>query len=159
MNHAPPTTPVHEVMTQSPISVTPDTTVGELMALFDRHDFSAFPVTDRQGVLRGIVAKLDVLRLFRPDERFRIPAFATIASTRVRDIMRPGVITLEPGDSIVGVGDLMVETRLRSVPVVERRSGLPVLVGIVSQGDVLRRLRFAMVDELQASGRGSHETG
>jgi len=118
-----------------------------------------FPVTDRHGVLRGIVAKLDVLRLFRPDEQFRIPEFATISSTRVRDVMRPGVVTLEPGDSIVGVGDLMVETRLRSVPVVERRSGLPVLVGIVSQGDLLRRLRFAMVDELQASGEGSHDLG
>lgn len=153
MNHRPPTTPVHEVMTHTPITVSPDTTVGDLMALFDRHDFNAFPVVDDRSVLLGIVSKLDVLRLFRPDASFRIPDLARISATRVRDIMRPGVITLEPEEALVGAADLMVETRLRCVPVVRRQSGVPVLVGVVSQGDLLRRLRYEMVEELEAPRR------
>ena len=34
----------------------------------------------------------------------------------------------------------MVETKLRTLPVVERRGGKPVLVGIVSRKDLLRCL-------------------
>jgi CBS domain-containing protein len=55
--------------------------------------------------------------------------------------MRPGVLTLHPEDELAAAIDLMVETRLRTLPVVERRhGGAPVLIGIVSQGDVLRAL-------------------
>ena len=55
--------------------------------------------------------------------------------------MRPGVFTLEPGQLLEAAIDLMIETRLRSLPVVERpRGGAPRLVGMVSQGDVLRAL-------------------
>jgi predicted transcriptional regulator len=40
-----------------------------------------------------------------------------------------------------------VETELRSIPVVQRTSGRPKLVGMVSRGDVIRGLRFAMRGE------------
>lgn len=153
MNHRPATTPIHEIMTHAPVTVTTHTTVGDLMTLFDRHDFNAFPVVDEHSALRGIVSKRDVLRLFRPDASFRIPDFATISSVRVGDFMRPGVITVEPEDPLVAAADLMVETRLWSLPVVQRRGGVAVLVGVVSQGDLLRRLRFEMVEELEATQR------
>ncbi len=147
MSHRPPTAPLHEVMTQAPVTVTPQTTVRDLLALFDRHDFNAFPVVDEAGVLQGIVSKLDVLRLFQPDAAFRVPDFGAIASMRVGNIMRPGVITVEPEDPLVAAATLMVETRLRTLPVVRRKAGGAVLMGIVSQGDLLRALRFEMVEE------------
>lgn len=147
MSHRPPTAPLHEVMTQAPVTVRSQTTVRELLALFDRHDFNAFPVVDEAGVLQGIVSKLDVLRLFQPDAAFRVPDFGAIASTRVGSIMRPGVVTVEPEDPLVAAATLMVETRLRTLPVVRRRAGGAVLLGIVSQGDLLRALRFEMVEE------------
>ena len=145
------TMPVLEVMTRAPLTVTPNTSVDELMALFDRHDFNAFPVVDQTGVVRGIVTKLDVLRLLRPDWGFQVTGRGLLASTRVADVMRPGVVSVEPEDPIVVAADLMVETRLRSLPVVQRKSGLPVLVGIVSQGDLLRGFRF----EFAGQGRGA----
>ncbi len=143
------TRPVHEVMTRAPITVAPGTTVEELLSLFERHDFNAFPVVDEWGALRGIVTKLDLLRMLRPDRNLRIPNFDAISSQQVDDIMRHGVITVEPEDPIVVAADLMVETKLRSLPVVERRSGNPALVGMVSRGDVLRGLRFELVEEFQ----------
>lgn len=138
------TMPIYEVMTPAPVTVRPDTPVEELLALFDRHDFNAFPVVATDGSLRGIVSKLDVLRLLHPDESFRLPAPRTIAATRVSAIMRPGALTVEAEDPVVAAAELMVATGRRSLPVVRRRGGWPVLVGIVSRGDLLRGLRFEL---------------
>jgi CBS domain-containing protein len=142
---------VYDVMTHAPVTVAPETAIGTLMELFDRHDFHAFPVVDPHGVVCGIVTKLDVLRMFRPDAALRIPDVSTLASRRVADIMRRGVVSVEADDPVVVAADLMVETRLRSLPVVRRNSGGPRLVGIVSQGDVLRGLRFALSDARRAA--------
>ncbi|HEX9611266.1 MAG TPA: CBS domain-containing protein [Gemmatimonadales bacterium] len=142
------TMPVYEVMTRAPVTVTSQTTVKDLIALFDRHDFNAFPVVDDRGMVRGIVTKLDVLRLLRPDQNLWVPALAEVSSARVEDIMRRGVICVEAGDPVVVAADLMVETRLRSLPVVLRKAEGPVLVGIVSQGDLLRGLRFEFAENV-----------
>jgi CBS domain-containing protein len=144
--------PVYEVMTRAPVTVTPLTTLTDLIALFDRYDFNAFPVIDDRGIVCGIVTKLDVLRLLRPDQNLWVPGLAGVSSARVEDIMRRGVVSVEAGDPVVVAADLMVETRLRSLPVVQRKAEGPVLVGIVSQGDLLRGLRFELVEATAGSG-------
>ena len=141
------TMPVHQVMTTAPVTVNPMTTVTELLALFDRHDFNAFPVVAPDGTLRGIVSKLDVLRLLHPDEQFRLPDATVVGATRVAEIMRPGILTVEGEDPVVAAAELMVSTGRRSLPVVRRGSGWPKLVGIVSRGDLLRGLRFELAED------------
>jgi CBS-domain-containing membrane protein len=131
---------VREVMTPTPVTVRPSTTVGELKALFEAHDFNAFPVVDEAGALCGMVSKLDFLRMFRPARRRWLPDLRAVWAERVGDIMSAGLIAVEPGDAVVVAVDLMVETKLRTLPVVERRGGKPVLVGIVSRKDLLRCL-------------------
>jgi CBS domain-containing protein len=141
------TRPVYEVMTPEPVKVRPDQTIEALLALFDRHDFNAFPVVDEDGTLLGIVTKLDVLRLLRPDPTLRIPDLSAISATHVRNIMHSGIVTVEPEDPIVVAADLMVETRLHSLPVVLRHAGEPTLAGMVSRGDLLRGLRLELLSE------------
>ena len=141
------TTPVHEIMSRSPVSVRPSTTVGEMVELFDRHDYNAFPVTDASDALVGIVTKQDLLRVLRPSRDLELPDAHEVSVKPVGDIMRPGVITLEGEDPIGVAADLMVETELRSIPVVQRGSGRAKLVGMVSRGDIIRGLRFAMRGE------------
>lgn len=140
------TKPVYDVMTRAPVTVAPETKVRELITLFDRHDFNAFPVVDERGIVRGIVTKLDVLRLLRPDENLWVPGLSKMGAARVQDIMRPGVVCVEASDPLVAAADLMVETRLRSLPVVQRKPEGPILAGIISQGDVLRGLRFELAE-------------
>jgi CBS domain-containing protein len=142
------TMPIFQIMTTAPVTVQPQTTVVELLALFDRHDYNAFPVVAPDGTLRGIVSKLDVLRLLHPDEQFRLPDPKLIGATRVADIMRPGTLTVEAEDPVVVAAELMVATGRRSLPVVRRGSGWPTLVGIVSRGDLLRGLRFELAAEV-----------
>ena len=154
MKTHPMTMPVLEVMSRKPITVTRQATVGDLMALFDRHDFNAFPVVDEEGALCGIVTKLDVLRLLCPDWDLRVPGSEMLTSARVADIMRPGVLSVEAEDPVVVAADLMVETRLRSLPVVRRGPGGRELVGIVTQGVLLRGLRFEMVGPRYSAREG-----
>jgi CBS domain-containing protein len=131
---------VREVMTARPVTVGPGTSVAELKALFERHDFNAFPVVNQGGVLCGIVTKLDFLRMFRPARRRWLPDLRAVWAERVEDIMCGAIIAVDPEDRIGAATDLMVEARLRSLPVVERSPGGPTLVGMVSRGDLLRCL-------------------
>jgi CBS domain-containing protein len=144
MNGRPRAQPIYEVMTPAPITVSPDTTVAELMQAFDRHDFNAFPVVAEGGALVGIVTKLDVLRLFRPVAGLPIPADVAAPGVHVAEIMRRGVLNVEAEDPLVTAAELMVATRLRSLPVVRHGPTGPTLVGIVTQGDLLRGLRFEL---------------
>ena len=132
---------IREVMTPDPASIGPATTARELIERFEREAVSAFPVVNTDGTLAGIVTKLDLLRALRSEGPGGAPDLDLLAACRAGDLMRPGVFTLEPDQSLDAAIELMVETRLRSLPVVERpRGGAPVLVGMVSQGDVLRAL-------------------
>lgn len=139
-------TAVHEVMSTSPVTVTPATSVADLLALFDRHDFNAFPVLDRHGQLLGIVSKLDVL------ERFLAAGAAgqsigALGTVRVESLLQPDIVSVGAREPIAKAGAVMVAKRLHSLPVVERREGdRAVLVGVLSRGDVLRGLRHQLLE-------------
>jgi len=115
--------------------------VTDLLALFDRHDYNAFPVVGPEGGLVGIVSKLDVLRLF---------VGAATASRGLEenvcaaDVMQRKVVSIRAEDTIVQAGTLMVATNLRSLPVAHGGDAGATLVGMLSRGDVLRGLRFQL---------------
>lgn len=132
--------PVRTIMTPSPVSVRPETTIAELKALFACYDFNAFPVVDEQGILRGFVSKLDLLRAFRPDKRRGVAGLLALWAERVEEIMSRGIVALEPHDCVVAALDLMIEAQRRSLPVVERHPAGPILVGMVSRSDVFQCL-------------------
>lgn len=129
---------LRDIMTPSPVTVSPATSLGEFRALFDTYDFNAFPVTDARGILRGVVTKLDFLRMLVAEPLRRVSDFHIPWVTCIDDIMSRDVITVGPDDSVATAVDRLVAYGLRSLPVVEKRQGQPVLVGIVSRRDVLR---------------------
>jgi CBS domain-containing protein len=131
---------VREIMAPAPEAVSPHLTVGALLKLFDRHAEDAFPVVDQDGVLLGLVSRLDVLRLLRCDPQPLVPNRNIVARRPVEAIMRHGIISVEPQDPAFAAADLMIETRFQSLPVVERRAGGPVLVGLVTRNALLAAL-------------------
>ncbi len=135
---------IREIMTPSPVTVRPDTSISDLKALFERYDFNAFPVVDELGVLRGLASKLDLLRVFRPDwRRGGISSVLALRAECVDDIMSRGIIAVEPDEPVVTAVDLMIEARRRSLPVVEHRAEGRMLVGMVSRTDLLPYLTLA----------------
>jgi CBS domain-containing protein len=137
---------VHDIMSTSPVTVQASTSVGELLVLFDRYDFNAFPVLDERERLLGIVSKLHVLQLFMAYHELSSSVTDSIDVIRVAEIMRHDAICVEAHDSIPAAGNLMVTKKLRSLPVVGQRSKHPVPVGMLSRGDVLRWLRFQLAE-------------
>ncbi|MEZ5446615.1 MAG: CBS domain-containing protein [Gammaproteobacteria bacterium] len=54
---------VKEVMTRDPITVTPETTVGETARLMAQKKIGGIPVVDAAGALAGVVTESDIFRL------------------------------------------------------------------------------------------------
>jgi CBS domain-containing protein len=133
---------IRDVMSSRPKTVGPKTSVRDLQGLFVTYDYNGFPVIDDAGALVGIVTKLDLLRMFRHDRAFLRPRLGDVLAEHVADIMRRGVITVGPRDVVATAIDRMLSSKLRSLPVVERRGRKDMLVGIVSRGDLIRSLIF-----------------
>ena len=54
--------PVREVMSPTPVTVAPDEPLPHVAAVLAANKIGCVPVTDKQGVLVGIVSVVDVLR-------------------------------------------------------------------------------------------------
>jgi CBS domain-containing protein len=137
---------VHDVMSISPVTVSPATLVTDLLARFDRHDFNVLPVVDDRGRLVGVLSKLDVLSAFLVDEKAPSPVQRSTAATSAEALMTRDVIAVGPEDSLAAAGEMMVRAKLHSLPVIEQRDGETLLLGIVSRGDILRGLRYRLED-------------
>jgi CBS domain-containing protein len=128
---------VRDVMTCAPKTVGPRTDLPALKAMFQTYQFNAFPVVDEHQVLLGLVSKFDLLRTFSLEPSRWIPDVRALFAEHVEDIMSRGVVLVRPEEPIAAIIDVIVGSKLRTVPVAERRDGKDVLVGIVTRHDVL----------------------
>lgn len=134
------TSTVAESMTWRPLTVGEHASVDDAFETMERAGIAACPVVDNEHQLCGMVSRVDLLRALRPSRELRVLDAGEAGRLMVRDVMRCGVVTVEPEDPLVAAVDLFVDTRLHALPVVRRGSGRPVVVGIVTQGDALRHL-------------------
>jgi CBS domain-containing protein len=115
-------------------TISPDTTVTELLAGMAQHNIGAMVVMGPDGLV-GIVSERDVVR--RLNERG-----AELLGLPVSEIMTSVVVTCAPGDAVDMLTGLMTENRVRHVPVIANGQ----LAGIVSIGDVVK----TRMEELKA---------
>lgn len=137
---------VREVMTSPVVSVAPDTPVKQAIRLLDEHAISSLPVLDAEGRLVGVVSEADVLRDSVPADRRARERAVEITAPPVRlavtDVMTHLPITVSPDDDVESAVELLVDTQVKSLPVV----ALGRVVGVVSRCDVIAVL--ARRDEL-----------
>ncbi len=108
------------------VTVSPDTTVRELVDLLAEHNIGAAVVSTSSEPVAGIVSERDVVR--------RLVDGAGVLDATVASIMTGEVQTVEPMESIDHLMLLMSEHRVRHVPVVVNGR----LHGLVSIGDVVK---------------------
>jgi CBS domain-containing protein len=147
---------VSDAMTYRPVTVGPETTLAQVEALFEEHDYDCLPVCDGQGDLLGVVTKLDFLRAFAFTRDTMIPRYEDIMQRPAECAMTAEPITVTQDMPLTRVLQLMVCTRHKSFPVTRGK----VLVGMISRRDVIRALRRAAAGESAAtrdfvSGRGT----
>jgi CBS domain-containing protein len=137
---------VHEVMTSPAVKVGPDASLKRAIQLLDEHQITAMPVVDGHGHLLGVVSEADLLRDMVPTDRRLHERSVEIADATgqaaVTDVMTRLPLTVSPDDDVAQAVQLLVDTQVKSLPVVSFGR----VVGVVSRRDVISVL--ARQDEL-----------
>ena len=126
-----------DAMTRDAKTVSPRVTLRELGDLFEKEDFNAFPVEENSQVV-GLVSKFDYLASFIFSPAHMVPRYDDLMKRTVADVMTAEFIYVRTETKLTRVLQLMVDHRIRSVPVIE---GDQRLVGMISREDVMRALR------------------
>ncbi len=113
------------VMNSDVITIKPDATVDEAIALLLQHGISGLPVVDDQNRLLGVVTEFNLLQsITQPD----------LKSEPVSRVMSTEVMTVDEDTIPLKVVNIMQEHHVRRVPVMRDDE----LVGLISRRDILR---------------------
>jgi len=120
-----------DVMSRRVVTLRTNMRVIDAMRSLIRHRISGAPVLDRKGILVGLVSEFDCLRvvasgLYGHEE--------LEDSEPLRRVMTSEVVSILPDTDVFMITQLLVDKRIRRVPVVVDGR----VVGIVSRRDVLR---------------------
>jgi CBS domain-containing protein len=131
-----------QYMTRAVTTVTRQTTMHELEASFEKHDFNSFPVVEK-GKMLGIVTKFDFLRAFAFTTGQMVPHYDELMQRPVAEMMTEAVVHVEPTAPLTRVLQLMVSLKSRSFPVIgpDRQ-----LLGIIQREDAIRALKEVTQD-------------
>jgi CBS domain-containing protein len=127
-----------ELMTPNPGSLREDASVRDAVRFLTDKGYSAAPVINDAGRPVGVLSRSDILVHDREtaeiEPQLRPPADAA----RVRDLMSPFVLVVDPNTRADEVAREMVAFRVHRLFVVD---GNGVLIGVISALDLLRRLQ------------------
>jgi len=151
-----------DVMTRNVISVPPDATIADAVALMLDRGISGLLVVDHSGTLAGIVTEGDLLRRDelgtgrRRSWWLRLIAspgrqaadFTRTHGRKVSDVMTQDVISVTVKSPLEEIVALMEEHRIKRVPVLDDNK----VVGVVSRADLLRALAVAAREHAVAAG-------
>lgn len=145
---------VKELMMRDCISVNPEMTVEELAKLLLERNLSGVPVVSGAGELVGIVSEGDLLHkecvprlpnfinllgaviFYNGVDRFD-DDFKKLMARQVADIMTDNVLTVTEDTDVHDAARLMIEHKIRQIPVVGESN---FLVGIVRRSDIIKLL-------------------
>ncbi len=142
-----------DVMNTTIHSVTPETSVKDLVKFLMDHQISGAPVMDEQGQLAGVVTEGDLI--FR-DANVHLPTVVAIFDSiiylenprkyehelqkiiggKVRDIMSTDLLTITPETTMQEMATIMHEKKRHLLPVVDQGK----MVGIVGKADLVRAI-------------------
>ena len=122
---------------QAVVTIDPEATVRELVALLAEHNVGALVVSKDGERVAGIVSERDVVRRLHQD--------ATVLDHAVSSIMTADVRTCAGDDGLTELMQTMTEHRIRHVPVFEHGK----MTGIVSIGDVVKSLLQDSAHQIQ----------
>ncbi|WP_138493157.1 CBS domain-containing protein [Paenibacillus pinistramenti] len=117
---------VKEIMTQSPVTVTPQDNIYEIAVKMKEHDTGFIPVVASEGSDRliGVVTDRDLVIRGYADKHS--------GSTAVDVVMTKNLQTATADMSVDDAAELMAEQQVRRLPVTEGDR----LIGVISIGDM-----------------------
>jgi CBS domain-containing protein len=126
-------------------SIAPHETVYKALQLMSEKDLGALVVIDK-GKVVGIFTERDYARKV-------ILKGKSSKTTNVSELMTKEVLFVDPDTSVEDCMSLMTEKRVRHLPVMKKKH----LVGVVTQGDVVKQLIADQKFENEELERYIHE--
>ncbi|MGB4643021.1 MAG: CBS and ACT domain-containing protein [Dethiobacteria bacterium] len=122
-------------MTTSPVTVTPEDSLGEALRLMKEHSIRRLPVMAK-GKIAGLVTEQDLMKAS--------PSSATSLSIweinylfpkiKIKDIMTKEIFTVTPETILEEAALLMQENQISTLPVLDGDK----LVGIITESDIFK---------------------
>ena len=123
-------TKVHEVMTDSPRCVTPETPVAEAARLMKSENVGSLPILEGEMVT-GIVTDRDIVLNAVAEGK-------NPSGMPVREVASRELVKINAGDDLSNALQLMANEQVRRLPVVDDNGKL---VGILAQADIAREAK------------------
>lgn len=129
---------VRDIMTRTPVTITPDTPVSDALRLMREKKVRRLPVLDAQGKLAGIVSQKDLLYVSpSPATTLAVWEISELLSkVTVEKVMTKDVITVEEETALEEAARIMVDQRVGGLPVMKGAE----LVGIITETDLFKNL-------------------
>jgi CBS domain-containing protein len=117
---------VPAIMTTKVITLTPENTLQEAREIMLSKRIHHLPVLEGKKLV-GIITSYDFLKLGKSLEEY--------ANTKIKEVMTTKIATLDPGQHIGAVAEVLMEHLFHAVPIVNEDYEL---VGIVTSTDLIR---------------------
>jgi CBS domain-containing protein len=125
---------VSDLMNSNVVSITPDEPAVLAARLLSRHNIGSLPVCSLDGKLRGMVTDRDIVLRCVATE-------SDPQTTRVREIMSRGIVSVTPDDDVREAAHRMAHEQVRRLPVVNAAGSV---VGMLSLGDMAKSRAMEM---------------
>ena len=107
------------------LTVTPETPVLDVHRMFAEEEIHGAPVVDDDGLVRGVVSTLDILRAVND---------GTESALDAEDVMTKDLVWVPPDMPIVEVAQIMRDQHIHRVLVIDEGE----LLGVLTTFDLLR---------------------
>jgi|PersoiStandDraft_1058852.scaffolds.fasta_scaffold99662_1 CBS domain-containing protein len=142
------------IMTSGVVTVTPETSIGELSKILLENKISGVPVIDKEGKLIGIVSEADIIRenikvqfpfYFDPlmvsgyiaDFEKYSEDIKDYLNVKVELIMNHRVKTSNLSTPVSEVADIMISNSVNRIPVIDENKKV---VGIITRADIIKSM-------------------
>ena len=121
---------ISQILTRDVISINEDKTIYNAIKLLAKNNIGALPVLNNNMELCGIISERDIIREISNN------LSVNFKKSFINTIMTSVVITINKNTKSEDIKDIMSKNKIRHIPIIENK----LLIGIVSIGDVVKRL-------------------
>ena len=121
---------ISQLLQRGVISVNENQTIYNAIKMLAENNIGALPVLNNDMEICGIISERDILREMSKNIK------VNLKTSLIKSIMTSKVITIHKNTKSEVIMDIMTKNKIRHIPIVEKK----ILMGIVSIGDVVKRL-------------------
>ena len=121
---------ISQLLTRDVISINENKTIYNAIKLLAKNNIGALPVLNNNMELCGIISERDIIKEISNN------ISVNFKTSLVNSIMTSVVISINRNIKSEDIMDIMSKNKIRHIPIVENK----LLIGIVSIGDVVKRL-------------------